>query len=510
MIEEKFTLTGDSTPVQLDESGITLVAPGLLGRGNAIPGKPPAGGRASTGEQDALTRAIAESGADDRYTLVIDAPTPAAGALGRGGSGVADDEMLLQVPLARDEAAYLMYVDEAEVISFHYADASTNESRLPSRAFGAARQSSFRIRLRKGEGRGTGDGRGFFAKVASKIIKVVVVKLFPDTVGTLVARAVRAWEGKFRAYEGIHGGSWAQLLDKVPTPADNLARAAGRRSLLLIHGTTSSTAGAFAGLAGQGALLERLRTRYEGRVFGFNHHTMSRSVAENVQQFMASLAVAPEAYTFDIICHSRGGLLARALAGAAGGSAAPLTGVSCTPPDGVQVAIDRIAFVAAPNAGTALAAPEGLPSLVERLTNVVNQLPDSALTIAAGALMSLAAAAVEATLPRLPGLADQVPDSELQRQLGSIVSDPGRYFAMAAEYAPTGSLLGAIKHKAVDRIFGATANDLVVPTAGVATTPYFELPPERVVQFAPDRDVHHSAFFQQPELARVVKWLESK
>ena len=441
---------------------------------------------------------------------MIDAPTPAAGGGGRGGAGVADDEMLMQVPLAHDEAAYLIYVDEAGVISYHYAGASTDASSLPSRAFGAAKQASFRIPLRKGEGRATGDGRGLFAKVASKLIKIIVVKLFPDAVGGAVARGVRVWEQKYRAFEGLHGGSWAQLLDKVPTPENNLARAAGRRSLLLIHGTTSSTAGAFSGLARQEALLERLDTRYEGRVFGFSHHTMSRSVAENVQQFVASFEGAPGVYTFDIICHSRGGLLARALANSAGGSAAPLTGVPCTPPDGVHVAIDRIAFVATPNAGTALAAPQGLPSLVERLTNVVNQLPDSALTIAAGALVSLAGAAVEAALPRLPGLADQVPNSELQRELGAATANHMRYFAMAAEYAPTGSLLEVIKHKAVDRIFGGTGNDLVVPTAGVATTPYFELPAERVVQFAPERGVHHSAFFQQPEMVRVVEWLEEE
>jgi pimeloyl-ACP methyl ester carboxylesterase len=508
MNQEDFTLVGDSSPLQLEESGITLVAPGLFGKGSAHPRRPSAGGRTFLGERDEVAQAIDESGAEDRFTLTIDAPTPAAAAGGRGAGGVADDEMLMQVPLAADEAAYLMYVDEAGVISFHYADASTQASPLPSRAFSAAKQSSFRIPLRKGEAKGGGDGRGLFAKVTSKIVKVVVVKLFPGAVGSAVARAVRAWEEKFRGNGGLHGGSWAQLLDKVPTPATDLTRAAGKRSLLLVHGTTSSTAGAFAGLKEQEALLERLRKHYDGRVFGLNHHTMSRSVAENVQQFVDAFAGAPGEYTFDVICHSRGGLLARALA-AAGGGATPLTGTPCTPPAGVHLTIDRIAFVATPNAGTALAEPKGIPGLVERLTNVVNQLPDSGLVIAAGALMSLAGAAVEAALPRLPGLADQVPGSELQKELGALPARHERYFALSSDYEPKGSLIDVVKAKAMDRIFGATRNDLVVPTEGVGVTPYFQLPEERSVRFGVERGVHHSLYFRQAEIGRLVGWLEA-
>lgn len=510
MIEETFTLLGDATPVQLEESGITLIAPGLMGSGTAHPRPVAGGGRASIGERDTLALAIAESGADDRYTLSIEAPTPAAGGAGRSGvGGVAADEVLLQVPLARDEAAYLMYVDESGVISYHFAESAAETPRLPSRAFGAASQSSFHIPLRRAESRGGGDGRGLFAKVTSKIIKVIVVKLFPDVVGGATARIVRAWEEKFRAHGGLHGGTWADLFAAIPSPIEDISPAAGRRSLLLIHGTTSTTAGAFAGLQQQEALLKRLHTRYDGRIYGFNHHTLSRGVAENVRDLLASFRRGGP-YTFDIICHSRGGLVARAFAAAAREHGASLSGIPCAPAAGVQLAVDRIAFVATPNAGTIMAEPKGIPGLVERLTNVVNQLPDSALTIAIGALTSLAGAAVEAAIPRLPGLADQVPSSDLQGELGAAAGASDRYFALASEYQPTGGLVDAIKRKAVDTIFGEVPNDLVVPTAGVATTQYFKLPAERVIQFEPGRGVHHSAYFQQPEMGRVVEWLEGE
>jgi len=103
-----------------------------------------------------------------------------------------------------------------------------------------------------------------------------------------------------------------------------------------------------------------------------------------------------------------------------------------------------------------------------------------------------------------------VPESPLQVELGGAADTPTRYFALASEYQPTGNLVDVIKRKAVDTIFGAVTNDLVVPTAGVATTPYFQLPPEQLVQFEPERVVHHSLYFQQPEMARVVHWLEKE
>ena len=224
---------------------------------------------------------------------------------------------------------------------------------------------------------------------------------------------------------------------------------------------------------------------------------MSRRVAKNVKDLLASFrGVGP--YTFDIICHRRGGLVARTFEAAVREGGTHLSGMPCAPPVGLQLAMDRTAFIATPNAGTIMAEPEGIPALVERLTNVVNQLPDSALTIAAGALASLAGTAIEAAIPSLRGLVDQGPNSALQVELGVAVATPVRYFAMASKYQPTGSLVDVIKRKAVDTIFGAVTNDLVVPTAGVAMTPYFQLSAEQVVQFESERKVHHSSYFQQP------------
>jgi hypothetical protein len=513
MQQEDFPLVGDFTPTQLDQSGITLVAPGLQGRGRWHSRRYAGETRAGTAERSELDQAIAESGAEDRHTLLLEAPTPpgAGGVRSVGGAGgLGPDELLLQVPLARDEAALVLYVDEAGVLSFHYPQPGNAAApELPSRAFGAGRQLQFRLRLRAGRPRaavaGTGE-RGLFSRVAGQLVKVLVVKLFPDPVGGFAARRVQAWEQQHRAWQGLHGGSWAQLLDPRPTPVGDLARFAGRRSLLLIHGTTSTTAGAFAGLAGQPALLDRLDALYEGRVLGFNHHTMSCSVADNVRQFHAAFAEAPGDYCFDILCHSRGGLLARALAHLPDTAVAALSGSQWQRPAGARLLVGRIVFVATPNAGTALADPERIPAFVERLANYVHLLPDAALTIASGALLSLAGAVAEVGLPRLPGLADQAPGSPLQQRLAPPDGATARYHAFCSDYESGGDLLGVVKDAAADRIFAAAANDLVVPTDGVARTPHYQLPPERVLRFERDRHVHHSAFFSQPELARVAEW----
>jgi len=392
-MEEDFRLIGDFTPTELNDSGITLVAPGLYGRGTWHSRRETGETRAFTGEQGALDQAIAESGAEDRHTLVLEAPTPAAAGGGvRSLGGVADDELLLQVPLAPGEAAVVMCTDEAGVISFHYSQpaAAAAQPELPSRAFGAGQQVQFRLRLRTGEPRAagqtgqTGQSRGLMGRVAAKVIKVLVVKVFPNQVGSFAARRVQAWEQQYRAQQGLHSGDWAQLLDPRPTRLQDIRPLLGRRSLLLIHGTTSTTAGAFAGLARSPLLLDRLSALYERRVLGFNHHTLSVPVAENVRQLYAALSEAPGEYHFDVICHSRGGLVARALAHLADEDVAALAGSAWRRPANVKLRIGRIVFVATPNAGTALADPPRIPEFVDRLANYVNMLPDAALTVAAG------------------------------------------------------------------------------------------------------------------------------
>lgn len=505
-MQEDFKLRADIAPVELDQSGVTLIAPGLLGTGTWHSRRVSGEMRAYTGEQNALDEGLAEAGLEDRHTLVIEAPTPqvSMGAV-RAAGVVAENELLLQVPLADKETAFVMYTDEAGIVSFHYRDSGQAAPTLPSRSWGAARQDRFRISLRPGTSKSPGEGRALFSRLVSKIIKVIVVELFPDAVGNAAAKRVKFWEEKHRSFKGFHGGNWQQLLDNTPLGVTDFASLTGRKSLLFLHGTTSSTAGAFGALRGFPQLLDRLYAAYDGRVVGFNHHTMTESVAENVRDFHTALAATPGDYTFDVVCHSRGGLVALALTQLADASFEQYLGSPWRRPAGVNVKIDRIVFVATPNAGTDLAIPDKISSFVERLANFVNMLPDSAGTIAIGALLSIAASVAEVALPRLPGLADQSPDSDLLRMLLP-PKTVERYFAFQANFEPSGDLFDVVTNAAMDRIFGEKENDLVVPTAGVSHAA-FKLPLDRIVSFGPHDGVHHTNFFSQPSITKIADFL---
>ncbi len=87
------------------------------------------------------------------------------------------------------------------------------------------------------------------------------------------------------------------------------------RCLVFIHGTGSHTAGAFGDLrvVAEEAQLDwdELVKRYEGRIYGFEHRSLSRSPIENAILLARTL---PDDATVDLVSHSRGGLVGDLLA----------------------------------------------------------------------------------------------------------------------------------------------------------------------------------------------------
>jgi hypothetical protein len=158
-----------------------------------------------------------------------------------------------------------------------------------------------------------------------------------------------------------------------------------------------------------------------------------------------------------------------------------------------------VVFVATPNEGTPLADPKNIPGALDRLATLVSLFPDAAPTIALGAVLSWAAQAVASGLKALPGLADMAPGSGLLQALGATPSNAIDYWAVTSNYGPTEPLLSAVVDAGVDRLFGRQENDLVVPTAGVASFRGTTLPDVRVRRFGLGNGggVMHTRFFQE-------------
>jgi len=218
---------------------------------------------------------------------------------------------------------------------------------------------------------------------------------------------------------------------------------------------------------------------------------MGRSVAENVRQFWQELPAGT--FEFDVVTHSRGGLVARAL------THLPSDAMeSWQRPTDRVVNIRRVVFVGTPNAGTVLAVPDRLPGFIEWTANLIARFPDSVGTIALSALLALASSVAERGMATIPGLVNQQPDSQLLHALKDDSTAVANYFGIAADYGygKDSSLLRLFENIFMDHAFTQEANDLVVPTGGVSAP--LRLPSNRCHQFQQGDGVHHTNFFANP------------
>uniref|UniRef100_A0A832HZG4 DUF7379 domain-containing protein n=1 Tax=Eiseniibacteriota bacterium TaxID=2212470 RepID=A0A832HZG4_UNCEI len=323
------------------------------------------------------------------------------------------------------------------------------------------------------------------AMAAGFVIKVIVFKVVSWAAAELLEHLVRRHERR-RMKEGLKAVGPAGFPAPGDAPLDALPDARNGRMLVFIHGTFSDSRGAFSDL--DAATLTGLRARYPGGIYAFDHFSVSRSPLENAQAFYDRLLRVPGPYEVDLVCHSRGGLVARAIAE-----------MNRQP----SVAIRNVVLVGTPNAGTPLADPRRLEQCLELMTNLVGLMPRFAGLFAIewilGAVQWVAAQGVG----NLPGLVPQAPDSEFLRRLNdSATSAPNaRYAAITADYEPDTGLLAKLRDHGMDALMGAP-NDLVVPTASVLTVDPGADPPAlvatRIFKFSGAR-VFHGNFFEQPE-----------
>lgn len=504
----------------IPESGIRLRAPGLVGNVVWHGERTTTNLRAETAESPLLSQALLEAGLEDRHTLEINAPTPQRPMSYQRllTSDVAPDEVEIDVPTRANELQFVLYTDEDGVTSLQFPKAKPAQAPAPS-IRGETHTVTYRVPLRHATGQaGQPSQSRFLGGAARKVLKVVARKLLQPVAGKAVFAAVELWEDKWRAEQGFHAGTFEQFLATPVVGYDEWNSLSGRKALLFLHGTTSTTSGAFQGLKGFSDVANELYRRYQGRVLGFNHHTLTKSVAQNLCDFYTALK--PGDYTFDVISHSRGGLVARSLLELNESRVSELIKKQWNVPNGVKVHVNKIIFVGTPNDATDLADPKDIPGVLNRLAAIVGLLKDAPPVLSLGAVLSIASGVAQAILEgisdlgaaglkALPGLADMAPECTFLADLAN--AQPDRYFAIQAQYRAQGGLRAAVENGGTDLFFHKKPNDLIVPTDGVSQAPAFRLStaaPSHVFAYAADQGVNHiNYFYQRPTWTNILNFL---
>jgi len=312
----------------------------------------------------------------------------------------------------------------------------------------------------------------------------------------------------------------------VPAPAKPLD---AKRVLLMIHGTFSKSDMFFSELAATqegNAYLAAAQAKY-GAILAFDHPTLAVSPWINALDLEAALAGV--AGRIDVVCHSRGGLVAAWWLRMAKRNVdnvvfvgSPLAGTSLASPAALRQALDHLATAAK---GVALAS--GAASTVVPLMSVVTGLAKTlGKVLQLGADLPLADLAVVS----VPGLAAQSRvsnNAELVRLFASPWPSNPRLRAVIGNFKPAETDAGwrfwrrlsnigdQVKYGAASVLFDAP-NDLVVDTgcmmgpvsgaAAITAAKVHELlfDDADVTQFENSPHVHHTNYFRE---AKTVKAL---
>lgn len=508
-----FQLDGTGAPIELG-LGVRLIAPGLVGQGRTHDARTPGMRDGTPGKETAaLDDALAAAEMSETMSVELDATeVPVAGPAPTLRSPGGDDALMLEVPDTGPAWEHVVLeIDEGGAMRWHLPLTDDNRVALPAtRGAGAVKRFRIPRSVAPTPTAEQAQTRGLVGLVGKKLLKVLVYPVTDVLVGGAVDLFAGRWEAKNRPY-----GLRLMTPDNYATPgaspltSDDWQRLASGRALLMVHGTFSTAHGAFSGLARQD--MEELNAQYGGRVFAFDHHTLSHDPRANAKELAARIPT-DATLDVDIVCHSRGGLLARELTERA--SSYGLT------PDRFQVG--RVVFVGAANAGTLLAEPDHMVHMIDRLTTVTNLLPTGAVSELLDALITVIKVIGHGGLKSLDGLAAMCPGGDYLKALAGAAKSSAAYYAITADFdaaarpetMPLKALVkDRLKDAVMDRIFEKVANDLVVPTDGVFTvdgSPSFPIDRVYRLELPGSAGVVHTSYFTSPDARRKLKeWLRT-
>jgi hypothetical protein len=479
---------GDTTEL----GGMTLVAPGLTGKVQVHEG----GNREKSAQLQAgaLFGALDEAGIEVRGTVEIANAQEVAPA-SRSARGAPALEVKLHDP-GPANGQMLLTTNEQGVVSWHFAPAPAGGSR----GVGASANGGTRTYVvpRTVAPTPAGDGsRGLISFVGSKLFKELVFPLIDPALGAIGEAFAGRWEAKKRPY-GLRTFTPDDYTRETgePLTGDRWAELGKGRALLLVHGTFSRAHSAFGAMPRD--FVETLHRQYEGRVFAFDHFTLSHDPKQNVNWFFDQMPGNAN-LDIDIVCHSRGGLVSRVL----NEKQNELSLGSRT------FRIGRIVFVGSPNAGTLLADGEHMGDFIDTYTNLLNFIPDAGVSDVIAGVVTVAKSLAVGAVGGLKGLQSMRPEGDFTKWLnaGDRAADT-RYFALTSDYTPSKAGLVSVKNRLMDLIF-KTPNDLVVPTDGVfADNGSAFFPIEDKFVFRGTDSLAHTEFFgNRAARDRILAWL---
>jgi pimeloyl-ACP methyl ester carboxylesterase len=492
---------------QLDPTGgpvtlgfITLRTPGLSGTAESLH-VPPAHAqntRAMGGAlgSDALEQALADADMITQHAIRLDGTreqTTRAPVTRSTRSG--DAAMELEVPApGPDMEQVVLYQDESGLHSWVFAEHTSQQRGLTTRGTGATR--TYLLRRHVPQVEAQPGQRGLIGAIGHKILRVLLFPIVRAGARLVGPAALAVWEKHkrssrlrtFTCQNAAHN-------DDVPSlEPGSLDRFANQPILLLIHGTFSRTPSAFGELSAP--FIDKLNAKYQGAVVSFDHPTLSQDPAQNVEQLFSLLAARRD-LTVDIVCHSRGGLVARELAAR---GPARATG---------KVKVRNLVFVATPNAGTVLAQAEHVGDMIDAYTNLLHFLPGIGVADVLATVITVVKEVAVGLDEGLPGLQSMNSKGKyLPNLTWPAPFAPQTTYGLASNYTPIKPVGFAnyTKNFLLDRIF-REANDLVVPTDGVFAQGV-GIQPTCSMTYGADEGIAHTTFFKhQKVLDQLQTWL---
>lgn len=292
----------------------------------------------------------------------------------------------------------------------------------------------------------------------SKIIKLIILKVSGKIADAILPVLAEKWErnswNKRGLTEGVVKIDQASLLRGKLMPIDLSKQPPSEdRSLLFIHGTFSDAATAFKALA-KGDFFTSMASLYGDRMYALDHFTVSRTPAENARALLQALPA--RAQTFDVVTHSRGGLVLRNLVE----NRTQLGQLAD------RFRIGRAVLVASPNEGTPLATPDHWEETVGWIANLMELFPENPFTFGVEMIAESIVWLAQRASGGLPGLHSMDSNGELIRELQDPPGPPANtYSALVSNYVDDGSFGQRMLDLGVSALF-RMPNDLVVPTEG--------------------------------------------